>query len=80
MLFQNESNNPFPIDDGWDHCAGSNSKFRGYTCALWITFHALTVSAYKNSLNGLLLANIAFFIIISLYANYFFITVVIVKF
>ncbi|VDN00088.1 unnamed protein product, partial [Onchocerca ochengi] len=46
-----ESNYPFPINAEWEHCAGSSPQFRGYTCALWTTFHALTVQAYKNGFN-----------------------------
>ncbi|ELU06152.1 hypothetical protein CAPTEDRAFT_227524, partial [Capitella teleta] len=30
----------------WTGCRGSESRFRGYPCSLWMTFHALTVSAY----------------------------------
>ncbi|VDN21392.1 unnamed protein product [Gongylonema pulchrum] len=43
--------NPFPTQADWEHCAGSNPQFRGYTCGLWTTFHALTVQAYKKALS-----------------------------
>uniref|UniRef100_A0AAF5Q476 Sulfhydryl oxidase n=1 Tax=Wuchereria bancrofti TaxID=6293 RepID=A0AAF5Q476_WUCBA len=46
-----ENNDPFPVEIDWEHCAGSSPKFRGYSCGLWTTFHALTVQAYKNGLN-----------------------------
>lgn len=45
---ESEFFNPFPVNDDWEHCAGSDSQFRGYTCGLWTLFHALTVQAYKN--------------------------------
>uniref|UniRef100_A0A7E4VGU2 Sulfhydryl oxidase n=1 Tax=Panagrellus redivivus TaxID=6233 RepID=A0A7E4VGU2_PANRE len=45
--------NPFPISADWDHCKGSTPQYRGYTCGLWTTFHALTVSAYKTGQNDL---------------------------
>ncbi|VDL72219.1 unnamed protein product, partial [Nippostrongylus brasiliensis] len=41
--------NPFAVNTDWDHCRGSSGQFRGYTCGLWITFHTLTVSAYKHA-------------------------------
>ncbi|VDP03929.1 unnamed protein product [Heligmosomoides polygyrus] len=40
---------PFAVNSDWDHCRGSSSQYRGYTCGLWVTFHALTVSAYKQA-------------------------------
>lgn len=43
---------PFPITEQWDHCRGSLPEFRGYTCGLWTTFHALTVHSYLKSLNN----------------------------
>ncbi|CAB3399739.1 unnamed protein product [Caenorhabditis bovis] len=45
---EEEAGHPFPLNADWDHCAGSSTQFRGYTCGLWTTFHALTVSAYKH--------------------------------
>ncbi|CAK5077419.1 unnamed protein product [Meloidogyne enterolobii] len=35
---------PFVQNETWQHCAGSSSEFRGYTCGLWTTFHALTAN------------------------------------
>ncbi|CAB3377480.1 Hypothetical predicted protein [Cloeon dipterum] len=34
-----------PENQEWIGCRGSSSKYRGYTCGLWTTFHALTVGA-----------------------------------
>uniref|UniRef100_A0AC35G3C9 Sulfhydryl oxidase n=1 Tax=Panagrolaimus sp. PS1159 TaxID=55785 RepID=A0AC35G3C9_9BILA len=48
---EEDQGNPFPISGDWEHCKGSTPSFRGYTCGLWTTFHALTVSAYKNGIN-----------------------------
>uniref|UniRef100_A0A0M3K852 Sulfhydryl oxidase n=1 Tax=Anisakis simplex TaxID=6269 RepID=A0A0M3K852_ANISI len=42
--------NPFPTNASWVHCKGTRPQYRGYTCGLWTTFHALTVNAYMNSL------------------------------
>uniref|UniRef100_A0A915A6K8 Sulfhydryl oxidase n=2 Tax=Parascaris univalens TaxID=6257 RepID=A0A915A6K8_PARUN len=42
---------PFPINEDWEHCKGSNPQFRGYTCGLWTTFHALTVQSYMDGRN-----------------------------
>ncbi|KHN85666.1 Sulfhydryl oxidase 1 [Toxocara canis] len=42
---------PFPRNASWEHCKGSTPQFRGYTCGLWTTFHALTVNAYLDSLD-----------------------------
>uniref|UniRef100_A0A0R3RM40 Thioredoxin domain-containing protein n=1 Tax=Elaeophora elaphi TaxID=1147741 RepID=A0A0R3RM40_9BILA len=52
LNLEEENNHPFPVETDWEHCAGSNPKFRGYTCGLWTTFHVLTLQAYKNGLNG----------------------------
>ncbi|KAF7635605.1 Sulfhydryl oxidase [Meloidogyne graminicola] len=35
---------PFVQNSTWQHCAGSSIEFRGYTCGLWTTFHALTAN------------------------------------
>ncbi|VDK84030.1 unnamed protein product, partial [Litomosoides sigmodontis] len=51
LNLEDENDHPFPTEDNWEHCAGSNPKFRGYTCGLWTTFHALALQAYKNGLN-----------------------------
>ncbi|PAV78067.1 hypothetical protein WR25_09263 [Diploscapter pachys] len=40
---------PFPVNAEWEHCKGTTGQYRGYTCGLWTTFHALTVSVYKHS-------------------------------
>lgn len=36
----------------WTGCAGTEDHFRGYPCSLWMTFHALTVSAYLQEGEG----------------------------
>lgn len=40
------------MNSSWQHCKGSSPEFRGYTCGLWTTFHAVTVYAYLSSLNA----------------------------
>ncbi|KAE9416511.1 hypothetical protein Angca_002586 [Angiostrongylus cantonensis] len=46
---------PFPVSSSWQHCKGTTPVFRGYTCGLWTTFHALTVHAYIDTIkeNGI---------------------------
>lgn len=39
-------NYPFPTDQNWQHCLGSDPRYRGYTCGVWMTFHVLTVNAF----------------------------------
>uniref|UniRef100_A0A915PU61 Sulfhydryl oxidase n=1 Tax=Setaria digitata TaxID=48799 RepID=A0A915PU61_9BILA len=56
---EEENDNPFPTEADWEHCAGSSPQFRGYTCGLWTAFHALTIQAYKNSVNDPKFAPIA---------------------
>lgn len=34
-----------PSHQPWIGCAGSESKYRGYPCGLWTTFHVLTVNS-----------------------------------
>jgi len=36
-------------NNGWLGCQGSQIKYRGYPCALWTTFHTLTVNAMDNA-------------------------------
>uniref|UniRef100_A0A1I8A1G4 Sulfhydryl oxidase n=1 Tax=Steinernema glaseri TaxID=37863 RepID=A0A1I8A1G4_9BILA len=48
---EEEQQNPFNVNSDWEHCKGSSAQFRGYTCGLWTTFHAMTVQAYKDGLN-----------------------------
>lgn len=43
---------PFPTNASWEHCKGTSAGFRGYTCGLWTTFHAITVSAYMHGLQN----------------------------
>lgn len=38
------------MNASWQHCKGSSPEFRGYTCGLWTTFHAITVHAYMNTI------------------------------
>ncbi|GLH13434.1 Sulfhydryl oxidase [Gryllus bimaculatus] len=35
----------FSNSDGWLGCKGSEKRYRGYPCGLWITFHTLTTNA-----------------------------------
>jgi thiol oxidase len=42
--------NPFPMEADWQHCRGTEPRYRGYTCGLWTTFHTLTVHSYMNTL------------------------------
>ncbi|VDM74963.1 unnamed protein product [Strongylus vulgaris] len=42
--------NPFPVNASWQHCKGTTPMFRGYTCGLWTTFHALTVHSYIDTI------------------------------
>ncbi|VDM75223.1 unnamed protein product [Strongylus vulgaris] len=46
---EESAGNPFTINSDWEHCKGSSGQYRGYTCGLWVTFHTLTVSAYKQA-------------------------------
>ena len=46
--FQNDEAYLPPASD-WVSCAGSEPRFRGYPCSVWMTFHAITVNAYKMS-------------------------------
>lgn len=47
FLFKQEKYNyPFPKNADWQHCKGSDNKFRGYTCGLWTNFHSLTINAF----------------------------------
>ncbi|CAO4374144.1 unnamed protein product [Caenorhabditis nigoni] len=41
---------PFPVNSTWQHCKGSSPQYRGYTCGLWTTFHALTVHTYIDTI------------------------------
>uniref|UniRef100_A0A914WRT7 Sulfhydryl oxidase n=1 Tax=Plectus sambesii TaxID=2011161 RepID=A0A914WRT7_9BILA len=43
---------PFERNASYEHCRGSVSMFRGYTCGLWTTFHTLTVQAYMSNQNN----------------------------
>ncbi|KAE9418066.1 hypothetical protein Angca_005187, partial [Angiostrongylus cantonensis] len=46
---EEEAGNPFAVNSDWEHCRGSSGQYRGYTCGLWVAFHAITVSAYKQA-------------------------------
>ncbi|CAJ0931382.1 unnamed protein product, partial [Mesorhabditis belari] len=41
---------PFPTNSSWQHCKGTSAMFRGYTCGLWTTFHALSVHTYIDTI------------------------------
>lgn len=36
----------------WTGCNGTLPQFRGYPCSLWMTFHAITVSAYVKQIHN----------------------------
>lgn len=36
------------VPQGWVGCKGSQTRFRGYPCSLWQTFHTLTVAAHLD--------------------------------
>ncbi|CAG9537260.1 unnamed protein product [Cercopithifilaria johnstoni] len=72
LNLEEEYNHPFPVNSDWEHCAGSNPKFRGYTCGLWTLFHALTLQAYKNGLNDSKFVPITPLIAIRNWVNHFF--------
>lgn len=46
---EEDQGSPFPITSDWEHCKGTSPEFRGYTCGLWMAFHALTVVSFKKS-------------------------------
>lgn len=68
----------FPEADTWTGCAGSDSKYRGYPCSLWTTFHTLTIAAYdrisekfgKEDFDGVLVKEVL--LAIRGYVKYFF--------
>ncbi|VBB30788.1 unnamed protein product [Acanthocheilonema viteae] len=43
---------PFPMNASWEHCKGTALGYRGYTCGLWTTFHAITVNAFVQKLQS----------------------------
>ncbi|CAG9532636.1 unnamed protein product [Cercopithifilaria johnstoni] len=43
---------PFPTNASWEHCKGTTLGYRGYTCGLWTTFHAITVNALMQRLQS----------------------------
>lgn len=45
---QQANNNPLPIADQWHGCKGTEPKFRGFPCSLWLLFHVITVQAYQK--------------------------------
>uniref|UniRef100_A0A0N5BNF7 Sulfhydryl oxidase n=1 Tax=Strongyloides papillosus TaxID=174720 RepID=A0A0N5BNF7_STREA len=47
--FESKFENPFADDVDWDHCKGTETRYRGYTCGLWTLFHTITVSAFNNA-------------------------------
>ncbi|MFH4975286.1 hypothetical protein AB6A40_001995 [Gnathostoma spinigerum] len=63
---------PFPINSSWEHCKGSSPEFRGYTCGLWTTFHAITVHSYMRSLQGAIIKPIKPLRIIRSWVKHFF--------
>ncbi|TKR80704.1 hypothetical protein L596_014733 [Steinernema carpocapsae] len=51
MRAEEEQLSPFNVNNDWEHCKGTSSQFRGYTCGLWTTFHSMTVQAFKDGVN-----------------------------
>lgn len=41
-----------PDHQPWIGCHGSESKYRGYPCGLWTTFHTLTVNSVQKERNS----------------------------
>ncbi|VDP06719.1 unnamed protein product [Soboliphyme baturini] len=39
---------PLPAKQEWRACSGSEPKYRGYPCSLWLLFHTITVRAYQH--------------------------------
>lgn len=37
----------------WKHCRGSEQRYRGYTCSLWMLFHSVTVNKAITEPNGI---------------------------
>ena len=48
---------PLPNPKEWKTCRGSELKFRGYPCSLWLTFHTLTVNEYLKFSSSLKFGN-----------------------
>ncbi|BFZ20202.1 hypothetical protein BsWGS_23241 [Bradybaena similaris] len=44
-----DKDNYLPAVIKWECCHGSSPRYRGYPCSMWLLFHTLTVSAYKES-------------------------------
>lgn len=40
------------MNASWEHCKGTAPGYRGYTCGLWTTFHAITVNAFIHKLQS----------------------------
>lgn len=40
------------MNASWEHCKGTAPGYRGYTCGLWTTFHAITVNAFMQGLQS----------------------------
>lgn len=56
----------------WISCKGSRPKYRGYPCSLWMLFHSLTVSAYKQNKNDISVPPYRVLLAVSDYIHYFF--------
>ncbi len=57
---QELSGYPFPHDSEYDHCKGSDPKYRGYSCGLWMAFHALSVNYFMMHGFGIVYRAITF--------------------
>uniref|UniRef100_A0A914UPN3 Sulfhydryl oxidase n=1 Tax=Plectus sambesii TaxID=2011161 RepID=A0A914UPN3_9BILA len=49
MAAERRHGSPFPVTAKWQHCRGSSDKFRGFTCGIWTSLHALTVRVYLDN-------------------------------
>nr|CAD2192498.1 unnamed protein product [Meloidogyne enterolobii] len=49
LMQQKQKIQSLPNSSRMEHCKGSKPIFRGFTCGLWTTFHAMTVQAYLNN-------------------------------
>jgi thiol oxidase len=56
----------------YQHCAGSEPKYRGYPCALWLLFHTLTISQYHQGIESQQIDAMEIPLAIKNYVKYFF--------
>jgi thiol oxidase len=61
-----------PSSENYTGCRGSSPRYRGYTCSLWKTFHAITVSAYRRHQSDAQFHPMDVLGVIAQYVRYFF--------